>query len=131
MLKAYIALAELLAACTPIFVYPKVFVGASITSHVDSMTALSSLVLGAGRSPELSHFSTALHCLLSLHLHGGGYRVRVILQMEVLVQARKTQLQERWVLSYKTLNSLRFFFRFLEPGPVETLALFSSCLNVA
>ena len=65
MLKAYIALAELLAACTPMFLYPKLFVGASITSHVDSMT-------GASRSPELSHSSTAVHCLLSL-LHASAW----------------------------------------------------------
>ena len=132
--KAYIALADFLAAGTPIFVYPELFVGASITPHVDSMTALSSMVLGASRSPELARFSTALHCLLSL-LRASAWWEWVPSVSNPADGGTPTGMQDTVAITLGVeLREIEFpplLFELMESGPSETLALFSSCLDVA
>ena len=63
--ESYIAVAELLAASAPLIRHLSLVVGAFVTSHLDSMTAIFSLVKGNSKAWDLASLSMVYHALLT------------------------------------------------------------------
>ena len=54
-MKHKFVMAEILAALLPVLLHPSLCVNAPVTTHVDSVAALASLVRGNSKSTDLAH----------------------------------------------------------------------------
>ena len=63
--ESYIAVAELLAALVPLIRRLPLVMGAFVTSHLDSMTAICSLVKGNSKAWDLASLSMVYNALLT------------------------------------------------------------------
>ena len=61
--KHKFVMAEILAALLPVLLHPSLCVNAAVTTHVDSVAALASLVRGNSKSTDLAHTAMIYHCI--------------------------------------------------------------------